>query len=122
MKLETLLQRKERMKQEQKNLDSKIKTELKKEAAKKKRAITKFIDNLGIYDLILKDETLEPVFYGAVQELIEILEKPEGNKEKLEQLKEIGIFKVEELKEYKKAEAKKRRESKKNERSETETA
>lgn len=115
MKLETLLQRKERMKQEQKNLEAKIREELKNEAIKKKRGINKFIDYLGIYDFISKDASLEQAFYGIVQEFIEILEDPETNEEKLRQLKELGSFKIEELKEYKKAEAQKRRKSKKEE-------
>ena len=118
MKLETLLQRKERYKQEQKNIDSQIRETLKKEATKKKREINSFLDHLGMYDLIIDDKTIKPVFLGVIQETIELLEEPVKNAQRIEQLKEIGIFKEEELKEYKLLEAKKRKERDKQAKSE----
>ena len=113
MKLESLHQKRERLKEEKKSLDLQIKEVLQKEMARKKREINKFLDYLGIYSKIIDDDLAKQVFYGSAQETIELIQDPENNKERLKYLKEIGAFKIEALKEQKRMEALKRKASKK---------
>jgi len=113
MKLESLHQRRERLKEEKKNLDLQIKEVLQKEMARKKREINKFLDYLGIYSEIIDDDLAKQIFYGSSQETLELIRDPKNNKERLDFLKEIGAFKIEELKEQKRMEALKRKSARK---------
>ena len=112
MKLESLHQRMERLKEEKRNLDLQIKEAFQKETARKKREINKFLDYLGIYRKIIDDDLAKQIFYGSAQETLELMQEPENNKEKLEVLKELGAFKIGKLEEQKKMEALKRKTSK----------
>ena len=112
MKLESLHQRRERLKEEKRNLDLQIKEALQKETDRKKREINKFLDYLGIYSKIIDDDLAKQIFYGSAQEMIELVQEPKNNRERLEVLKMLGAFKIEELEEHKKMEALKRKTSK----------